>query len=207
MPEGGKRTDLNPGIVSRVAQAVRYAVSGNAPVAWFGPMQPLQPMAPADVAEGRRYDYPVGYNLDTRPRGNEPVSFDSLRVLADSCDVLRTVIETRKDQMEALDWSDPRAGMTGQEGQAIRHRRSEDSDRRDQRHFLQSPDRTSTWSQWQRQLLEDRFVIDAGRALQAARPQGAALRPGGDRRGHAQDSSSTTPAAGPCRPTRPTSRS
>ena len=158
MPDGGKRTDLNPGLVSRVAQAVRYAVSGNAPVAWFGPMQPLQPMAPADVA-GRRYDYPVGYNLDTRPRGNEPVSFDSLRVLADSCDVLRTVIETRKDQMEALDWS-VRVRATGEKG-----RQSVTADQKTRidaiNAFLQSPDRTSTWAQWQRQLLEDLFVIDA----------------------------------------------
>src|SRR5438067_6419272 len=104
MPEGGKQTDLTPGVIARVAQAARYVLSGVAPDAWFGPMHPLQPMAPPSV-EGRRFDYPVGYNLDTRPRGYEPVTFEQLRALADGCDVLRAVIETRKDQMEALDWT------------------------------------------------------------------------------------------------------
>ena len=43
-------------------------------------------MAPAGV-EGRRFDYPVGVNLDTRPRGYEPIGFGALRALADSCGV------------------------------------------------------------------------------------------------------------------------
>ena len=104
MTSGGKQTDLSPGLIARIAQGARYILNGVAPDAWFGPLQPMQPMAPASV-EGRRYDYPVGYNLDQRPRSYEPVSFGDLRALADNCDVLRSVIETRKDQMESLDWT------------------------------------------------------------------------------------------------------
>ncbi|MGE8130619.1 hypothetical protein ACQKQD_26935 [Methylobacterium sp. NPDC080182] len=64
---------------------------------WFGPSVPMRPTAPAEVA-GRRFDYPTGYNLNTTARAFEPVSFAQLRRLADGYDLLRLVIETRKDQ-------------------------------------------------------------------------------------------------------------
>ncbi|MGN8097172.1 hypothetical protein [Methylobacterium sp. 22177] len=56
----------------------------------------MRPLAPAEVA-GRRFDYPPGYNLNTTARAYEPVSFAQLRRLADGYDLLRLVIETRKD--------------------------------------------------------------------------------------------------------------
>src|SRR5271154_1560976 len=90
-------------VIARALEGVRYAITGVAPDNWFGPMQPLQPMAPAEVA-GRRFDYPVGYNLQYGPRAYEPGGFADLRALADNCDILRLVIETRKDQIEAQDW-------------------------------------------------------------------------------------------------------
>lgn len=158
MPQGGKQTDISPGVVARVVQAARYAITGVAPDAWFGPLEPLKPMAPESV-EGRRFDYPVGYNLDTRRRGYEPVGFDDLRALADGCDILRTVIETRKDQMESQDW----VIRAKSGGERERKSATDDQKRRIEQitEFLLSPDRVNSWSQWQRVLLEDRFVIDA----------------------------------------------
>ena len=70
---------------------------------WFGPLDPLRPIAPPDIA-GRRFDFPPGYNLATRPRAYEPVGFAELRAFADAYDLLRLVIETRKDQMERQRW-------------------------------------------------------------------------------------------------------
>ena len=70
---------------------------------WFGPLNPLNPIAPPDIA-GRRFDFPVGYNLVIRPRAYEPVGFHELRAFADAYDLLRLVIETRKDQMERQRW-------------------------------------------------------------------------------------------------------
>ena len=70
---------------------------------WFGPLNPLSPIAPPDVA-GRRFDFPPGYNLVTRPRAYEPIGFHELRGFADAYDLLRLVIETRKDQMERQRW-------------------------------------------------------------------------------------------------------
>lgn len=102
MPDGGKITPISPGIISRLTQAWKYIISGVTPETWFGPMQPLEPMAPAKVA-GRRFNYPTGYNLNYTPKGQDHfgISFGDLRALAGNCDVLRSVIETRKDQVEA----------------------------------------------------------------------------------------------------------
>ena len=70
---------------------------------------------------GRQWDYPSGYNLSTLPRVYEPVSFQTLRGLAEGYDLLRLVIETRKDQVARLTWtisardkksSDPRAAAS-----------------------------------------------------------------------------------------------
>jgi PAS domain-containing protein len=160
----GRSTDISamakPGVLARAAQAARYVISGVSPSTWFGPLQPLTPLAPTSV-EGRRFDYPVGYNLSYTPRGsdNTAISFDDLRALADNCDILRTVIETRKDQMEALDWNirikandrDKRASAT-----------DEQQGRIDQiTEFFQYPNKTDSWEQWLRQWLEQMFVIDA----------------------------------------------
>lgn len=154
MPDvnGGQMTPLPPTLVQRVGQAVSYVVAGVTPNTWFGPSQPLMPMAPPEV-KGRAYDYPFGFNLDTRPRSSEPVSFQQLRDLAASCDVLRLVIETRKDQMGTLEWS-------------IRPLQGKDKVDNDPRvkaitEFFRFPDRQQTWDQWLRSLLEDLFVIDA----------------------------------------------
>lgn len=170
MPRGGKETELNPGVFARLMQGARYALTGAKPEAWFGPSQPITPMAPAEVT-GRRFDYPVGYNLNQRLRSYEPVNFEDLRALADNCDILRSVIETRKDQMESLDWV-IRPRLTDKKSQEVTEQQKRMID--EIAAFLQSPDKISTWSQWQRQLLEDRFVIDAA-ALYKRRDRGGKL--------------------------------
>src|SRR5690242_11217938 len=106
-----KKTLIDAGLMSRALQGIGAAVQsglssfvpGSGQQEWFGPHEPLQPVAPANV-EGRLFDYPVATNVNVRPRSNENISFEQLRALADSCDILRLVIETRKDQIESYDW-------------------------------------------------------------------------------------------------------
>lgn len=156
MSSAGKLTPIPRSLIQRVVDGARYAITGAGPEAWFGPMQPLTPMAPAEV-KGRGWDYPVGYNLNQRPRSTEPTSFEELRALAKSCDVLRLVIETRKDQLGTLEW-----GIRVRRDQKNTDGKTPDDPRINAiTEFLQYPDKQQTWDQWQRSLLNDLFVIDA----------------------------------------------
>jgi hypothetical protein len=150
---GGKEKALEPGFVQRVASGVKYIISGQG-AAWMGPGEPLKPMAnaPQDQAVGRRFDYPVGYNLmASAPRSGEPISFAEMRALADGYDLLRLVIETRKDQVAALDWT-----VRPRDSKAPIDERSKAIAA-----FLSRPDREHSWDEWLRMIVEDMLVIDA----------------------------------------------
>ena len=126
-----------------------YQVKSAPPESFFGPGQPLPPTAQHEA--GRQLDFPYAWNMRTTPRQQEGNTFDTLRALADTCDVLRLVIETRKDQLCKLDWQivprdeDKEAGP----------------DAKTIEEFLRIPDREHPWDAWLRMLLEDLFVIDA----------------------------------------------
>jgi phage portal protein BeeE len=114
---------------------------------WFGPGTPMSPAAPGTA--GRRWDYPTAINQRHYPKRGEGVTFGELRALADAYDLLRLVIETRKDEMEFVEWKVQ--DRAGKETPASRRLMG----------FLASPDREHTWHQWQRMLLEELFVTDA----------------------------------------------
>lgn len=126
---------------------------------WFGPLNPLNPIAPPDV-KGRILDYPSGYNLNIRPRAYNSITFDMLRAFADRYDLLRLLIETRKDQMSRLSWNIvPRDKKLNQRGATV----PDDLQARIQKiyDFFLMPDQENFWGDWLRLLLEDLFVIDA----------------------------------------------
>ena len=63
------RRPLPPSVFARLAEATRYVIAGVSPETWFGPLQPLAPMAPPEV-KGRQFDYPFGANLNYIPRAD-----------------------------------------------------------------------------------------------------------------------------------------
>jgi len=145
---------------------VSYGSSGQG-ADWFGPLEPMKPLAPPEVA-GRQWDYPAGYNLTTIARPYEPISFNMLRGLADSYDLLRLVIETRKDQVSRLGWSIRKRDK--------RAYQSLDADRiAGLTRFLRRPDGQHGFADWLRLILEDLFVIDAP-ALYMQRDRGGQLK-------------------------------
>lgn len=151
-----KKTPLSQGFIARVAAGVRYAFTGNAD-GWFDAGEPLAPVA--QQAEGRRFDYEPFYNVGhSKPREREAIGFAQLRALADNYDVLRLVIEKRKDQMEGLQWT-----IQKRDVESTKDNESQRKDRKvdEAIAFFQSPDKEHTWSDWLRILLEDLFVIDA----------------------------------------------
>lgn len=134
---------------------------------WFGPLNPMPPVAPPEVT-GRIFDFPSGYNLNIRPRAYEAVTFETMRGLADGYDLLRLVIETRKDQMAALDWNivprDRKKRIVGEIADKVQAVEA----------FFIRPDKVNFWDAWLRQLLEDLLVIDAP-ALHKRRTRGGKL--------------------------------
>jgi hypothetical protein len=152
---GARVVPLPPGLIARAGQAVRYVISGVAPATWFGPLEPMKPLAPESV-RGRAFDYPVGYNLRYQPRSDEAVSFAMLHALADGCDMLRIVIETRKDQIEGQDWDiRPKKCSDGSHPGAFAGAIAAAKD------FFASPDREHDLSSWIRAIAEEMFVTDA----------------------------------------------
>src|SRR5918997_1791511 len=96
MPQGGTRVPLTAS--SRLSRLFLETQQRDA-------LSPGEPPAPAYPEALRLWDFPIGINTVSHPRPDEPVSFAELRALADSHDITRLAIETRKDQLEKLDWT------------------------------------------------------------------------------------------------------
>ena len=154
IPKGAaSATPVEPSLVARLTGAVQYAVTGKLPV-WMSPQEPMVPVVQGPESAsvlGRRFDFPIGYNQRVTPRQEEAVSFTQMRGLADGYDLMRLVIETRKDQMEKLKWS-----IKPKDEKA-----TPDSRCAQVHDFLQLPDKEHGWGTWLRMILEDLFVIDA----------------------------------------------
>lgn len=151
-PKGGKETPVTPGLIERIRSGVAYIIAG-ADSAWMGPKQPLKPTA--QQAVGRQWDYDVGYNTQFAPRPQAGVSFDALIGLASSCDIVRILIEDRKDQIEAIKWQirekNAPKGQSKKDDPAIKELEA----------IFSRPDRIYDWKQWLRQVIEELLVTDA----------------------------------------------
>lgn len=158
-PKGGKSTPIDPGLIGRISGALRYALTGATPDAWMGPGSPSESVAPEET-KGRARDYPVGFNIASRPRseyGESRISHATLRRVADpTCgglDLLRLAIETRKDQLACLKWSIRERGAPAGKEQSARAKEIES--------HLRKPDGVYPYRTWLRGLIEDLLVIDA----------------------------------------------
>ncbi|NTV02451.1 MAG: phage portal protein [Chlorobiaceae bacterium] len=141
------KTSISDELLRTVIRGGKFVDSGEE---WMGPQRPLEPVTPPEV-KGRQWDYPVSYNLQQKPRQHEPVTFEQLRTLADNLDLLRLVIETRKDLACAVPFE-----IRPKKKDAERDSRCDEIEG-----FLAMPDRELNWQEWLRVLLEDLFVIDA----------------------------------------------
>jgi HK97 family phage portal protein len=119
-----------------------------------GIFSPGYPLAPPECEPVRLWNFPVGYNTIYTPRSYEPVGFEELRALAEHHDITRLAIETRKDQIDRLDWT-VRCRKGVRPGGDVEKRVQELTD------FWRRPDGEQPFASWLREALEDVLVLDA----------------------------------------------
>lgn len=169
-----------PGILARAAQFAKEVLAPD----WFGPNEPLQPVAPAAAVEGRQFDYGVAANMQITPKQEttalRAVTFPQLRWLSENTEILRAVIETRKDKICGMDWdfrvvgADPKASKDDERIAWLRK-------------FYRRPDGRNSFKTWLRQIQEDLIVLDApaihvrrdaqGRIIAFEQIDGATIKP------------------------------
>src|SRR5580704_17357999 len=152
MPEGGTRTPLTVsyswGQSGLEAQFASVFQPGQ------GIFSPGYPLAPPEPQRLRVWDFPVGVNTIYTPRAYELISFAELRALAEAHDITRLAIETRKDQLEKLDWTIKPRNAKRPAADALAR-----SDRLAR--FWNRPDGERPFATWLRELVEDLLVLDA----------------------------------------------
>jgi len=152
-PSGG--TPISPGILAQAKQTLGRWVTG-----FFGPEQPPPVNAPPGTPP-RSLDYPVGFNINIQPRNAEPVSYAQMRALADSFDLIRLCIETRKDQLAKMKWQFAVKKEPDEKPGQFKARNAKNENIPFLTDFFQSPNKEHTWQEWIRLLMEDLLVIDA----------------------------------------------
>src|SRR5215467_10439150 len=161
-PAGGKRTPLMPPGGAPIASYTWGGWSSQNDITEFrdvfqpdqGIFSPSYPLVPPERERVRLWDFPVGYNTLYTPRSYESIGFNELRALADGHDITRLAIETRKDQIEKLDWIiKPRDEKSAAPDDATRINWLTE--------FWRKPDGEQPFATWLREVLEDVLVLDA----------------------------------------------
>lgn len=137
------------------------AASQMTPASPFSPGQPIGPYDGYDRMP-RAHDFVTGYNIATRPRIHERVSFETLRGLVESYDIAQIAIWHRIDSIRALDWKlIAKHDYNGDVADAISIGME----------ALKRPDRINSFSTWLAKYLYDVLAYDAG-ALYRMRNRG-----------------------------------
>ena len=159
-PAGGFRTQLSYSVSG--AAAGRFAgVWPSAPApdqSLFTPGAPLDPIAQEPV---RQWDFPLLVNSAIRPRAFEPFGFRELRAFS-NVELVRLAIETRKDQIERLDWQViPKVGPKAAPSTTSSGATSRDPRIGQLEALWRKPDGVTPFATWLRLLLEDLLALDA----------------------------------------------
>lgn len=118
----------------------------------FGPGTPQLPQN-GFGRHPRTQDFQTGYNIASRPRTNERVSFNALRSLIDIYDVAQMCISHRIDSIRALPWTiQPIQGVDGDLTREMDLARA----------FMKKPDGRTFFSNWLAEAAYDVLAFDAG---------------------------------------------
>ena len=145
------------GLMTRLMGGLKGFANG-----FWTPGTPL-PTIPPEGTPPRQFDFRTTTNIDIAPRSNSAISFEQLRQLADNWDVLRAIIQRRKEHMSKLKWTiQPRDGEEDldEAGKAIEAQ-------------LAYPDNEHDFGTFQSAMLEDLLVLDALAVQPVLRPDGS----------------------------------
>jgi hypothetical protein len=157
MAEQRTGTPIEPGLLAYVSGQVKQWVAG-----WFPPGAPMPPVTPPGTEGPRRYDYPVAVNTTQgAPKAGARVTFQMLRTLADSYDLMRIGIETRKDTFSTRPWQIKVLPKPGEGPRKLKERQAADPNVTKLTELFRRPDGINTFRDWSRMLLEDMLVVDA----------------------------------------------
>lgn len=127
---------------------------------------PGEPLSPVEQERLRSYDFPVGINQIIAPRVPETFGFNELRAFS-NVELIRLAIETRKDQLERLDWQiKPRDSKKTRKDSIERVHAAEK--------FFQKPNQWEDFAVWLRIIIEDVLVLDAP-AIEKQKTRGGQL--------------------------------
>ena len=168
-PDGGLRTSLRYRLQSAPLSGPLSSVPTSAFQSAWGVYSPGTPLVPIANEPVRAWDFPLAINTVIQPRASEPFGFAQLRAFA-NVELVRLAIETRKDQIERLDWRiKPRAGPQGGSAVAARDTRIAAIET-----FWRKPDGVTPFATWLRLALEDLLALDAP-AIERRRSRGGDL--------------------------------
>jgi broad specificity phosphatase PhoE len=167
MPVIEKLAKIAKGIFSNTDGSAKILPLGRASNTNAGPdydltgylsaMPPLPAMGPADY-EIRKRDFRIAENIDYIPGGGK---FLILKAIADKWNVLRIIIDTKKDLVATVPWSiklEPDENMTDEE---VKEAAANDPVIEQLTNFWRCPDGISTWFEWIKEALENTYVLDA----------------------------------------------
>lgn len=128
---------------------------------WASPRQPIRPIIPPGLGV-RSWNFHPATNLDYTPRGDRSVSFGMLANFANSWDVCRLIIETKKDQISNRKFVIRIKQLPGETKKQRLQRESNDSSINKIARLFEHPDGTSKSARtWLREWVEQLLVYDA----------------------------------------------
>lgn len=164
---GKSRLQLPAGIASPLPTSAIAPTGGTGNIRdissdyWFGPLQPVNPVAPASYRP-RQYGYTPGSNLIWQPRGEQGgITPETLVALSKSWDLLRIVIETQLDRLCSRKF-EVRAKRSEKDKTTkdYKQRNLSDPNVKALNNFLAYPDGHHPFATWLRMWLEDMIVLD-----------------------------------------------
>lgn len=166
------------GVRSRLATLTKVFGNAEPPAMQAGetaagmtPAKPFSPGEPIGPYDGfsrtpRSQDFVPGYNIATRPRTRERVSFETLRGLIEAYDVAQICIDHRIDSIRSLDWKlIPVENFSGDVTDAIEIGMK----------ALRKPDRINSFETWLAKWLFDVLAFDAGALYRLRNRRGDAV--------------------------------